>query len=198
MGAITMAMLKPKLILCFTILISFIFGVAYSNVKSGLRDRCLAAIESTDLQVKRNQLKDTVIDIPGGKYMFEFKNAAGDSFFCDICDDTNPAVQCGMIGLRLVHRPKDGEAKDMPAELDKKCAYFLQKELSKNKSAMEVNHELVKRIVTTPSHTDTRWVYRMELDGEPFQCVIRKSDGSFRVERKQGDEWLPMAAGVLF
>ena len=195
-----MSMLKlPKQTFLMAILVLMSLPtLAFSAVKDDLRERCLAAIESSGAGAKRSELKATVMDLPGGKYMFEFKDAAGGSFFCDICEDNNPKVQCGTIGLRLMHRPKDGEADDLPAELDKKCTYFLQKELSENKSAMDVNHDLVKRTTITPAHTDTRWVYKMGLDGEEFQCVIRKSDGSFRVERKQGEDWRPLAAGTLF
>ncbi|HSE42050.1 MAG TPA: hypothetical protein VLH08_14895 [Acidobacteriota bacterium] len=182
------------------ILVFAISAVTFAaSPKTALRDRCLFAIDNSGVAADRKTLKESVIEIPGGgKYMFEFKQPDGGSFFCDICDDANPAVECGTIGLRLVHRPKDGEAHDLPAELDKKCSYFLQKELSEDKSAMKVNHELVKRIVIQPQHTDSRWVYKMSLDSQEYQCVIRKSDGSFRVEEKRGDEWRPLANGVLF
>ena len=75
---------------------------------------------------------------------------------------------------------------------------FSAKGIIRKQKRNGVNHDLVKRITINPAHTDTRWVYKMGLDGEEFQCVIRKSDGSFRVERKQGEDWRPLAAGTLF
>ena len=57
---------------------------------------------------------------------------------------------------------------------------------------------MVQRIQITPDHTDSRWVYQMKLDDGQFRCVIRKSDCSFRVERQEGDDWRPIAAGVMF
>jgi hypothetical protein len=180
------------------VILLFLPMLAFSAVKNVLHDRCVAAIDASGMNVKAKDLKESVMDLPGGRYMFEYKDAEGGSYFCDICDDHNPAVQCGTLGLRLVYRPKEGAAKDLPAELDKKCMYYLQKELSETKSALDVNHDLVKRISITPSHSDKRWVYKMGLDGEEFQCVIRKSDGNFRVERKQGDEWRPIATGILY
>ena len=116
-----------------------------------------------------------------------------------ICDDGNPANHsCGSIGLELTWRPKEGELKRLPAELDRKCAYFLQKEMKPHEEALLIDHAIVKRIQVKADHTETRWVYKMELDGNAFRCVIRKSDGNFRVERQNGDDWRPIAAGVLF
>ncbi len=169
---------------------------AASSVKQILRDRCFAAIEASEVPAKRNTLKESSLELGEGRYMFEFHKPDGGSFFCQICDETNRSLDCGTLGLRLTHRPAGGESKDLPAELDRKCAYFLQKEITSPRR--EIDHELVQRIRITPDHTDTRWVYQMSLDGGEFRCVIRKSDGSFRVERQEGDDWRPMAAGTMF
>ena len=130
-----------------------------------------------------------------GHYLFELKQPDGGRFVCQICDEANPSVDCGMLGLRLGHQPAAGEMRDLPAELDRKCAYFLQKELTRSPA---INRAMVQRIRTTPDHTDKNWLYMMNLDEKEYRCVVRKSDGNFRVESKTGDTWRPIAAGILF
>lgn len=170
---------------------------APASVKQTLRERCLTSIETSEVPAKRATLKETAMDLGNGHFMFEFKQADGGSFFCQLCDETNRTIDCGSLGLRLSHRPAGGESKDLPAELDRKCAYFLQKEMVRPRR--EIDHDMVQRIQITPAHTDTRYLYQMSLDGGEFRCVIRKSDGSFRVEQKKdGDDWRPIAAGNLF
>jgi hypothetical protein len=167
-----------------------------SSVKQVLRERCFAAIAANDPAVKPSTLKETIgMESGGGHYLFELKQADGARFVCQICDEANPAVDCGMLGLRLAHQPAGGETRDLPAELDRKCAYFLQKEVTRSPA---VNRAMVQRIRITPDHTDRSWLYMMNLDEKEYRCVVRKSDGNFRVEAKQGDTWRPIAAGVLF
>ena len=100
-----------------------------------------------------------------------------------------------MLGLRLAYQPAGGETRDLPAELDRKCAYYLQKEVTRSPA---VNRAMVQRIRTTPDHTDRNWLYMMTLDDKEFRCVVRKSDGNFRVEAKTGETWRPIATGILF
>ncbi len=191
----------------FTVLIMFSVGFASTEnpgvkkpaattVKQTLRERCLTSIEAGEVSSKRAALKETAMDLSSGFYMFEFKQADGGSFFCQLCDETNRSIDCGTLGLRLTYRPAGGEARDLPAELDRKCAYFLQKEMVSPRR--EIDFDMVQRIKITPDHTDNRWVYQMSLDGGEYRCVIRKSDGSFRVERHEADDWRPIAAGTLF
>ena len=165
-------------------------------VEQVLRERCLAAITSNDPAVKAGSLKETMaIESGGGHYLFEWKQADGARFVCQVCDEANPSLDCGMLGLRLAYQPAGGSIRDLPAELDRKCAYFLQKEVTRSPA---VNHALVRRIRITPDHTDRNWLYMMTLDEKDYRCVVRKSDGNFRVEARTGDTWRPIATGILF
>ena len=165
-------------------------------VKQALRARCLAAIAANDPAVKPSTLKETIgMESGGGHYLFELKQADGARFVCQVCDESNPSVDCGMLGLRLAHQPAGGETRDLPAELDRKCAYFLQKEVTRSPA---VNQAVVRRIRITPDHTDRSWLYLMVLDEKDYRCVVRKSDGNFRVEAKTGETWRPIATGILF
>ena len=167
-----------------------------SSVKETLRDRCNAAITANDPAVKPHALKETLaMESTAGNYLFELKQADGGRFVCQVCDEKNPAIDCGTLGLRLGHQPAGGDMRDLPAELDRKCAYYLQKEL---KRSMTIDRAMVERIRTTEDHTDKSWLFMMNLDANEYRCVVRKSDGNFRVEAKKGDTWRPIAAGILF
>jgi hypothetical protein len=164
-----------------------------------LHDRCVAAIAGSGQPADLKALKETTIPLAESGFLFQFADAGGGTFSCQICDDGNPAVTaCGSIGLQLSFRLKDGELKQLPAELDRKCTYFLQKEIKPRSDQRMIVHDIVKRIQVSTEHTDTRWVYQMQLDGNPYRCVIRKSDGTFRVEKQTGSDWKPLAAGSLF
>ncbi len=167
-----------------------------SSVKHALRERCLAAIAANDPSAKPSTLKETIgMESGDGQYLFELKQADGARFVCQVCDEANPNVDCGMLGLRLAYQPAGGETRDLPAELDRKCAYFLQKEVTRSPA---INREVIQRIRITPDHTDKSWLYTMNLDEKAYRCVVRKSDGNFRVEVKNGDTWRPIATGILF
>jgi hypothetical protein len=104
-----------------------------SSVKQALRERCLAAIAANDPSATPSTLKETIgMDSGGGDYLFELKQADGARFVCQLCDEANPNVDCGMLGLRLAYQLAGGETRDLPAELDRKCAYFLQKEVTRS------------------------------------------------------------------
>ena len=131
---VSMLKLPKQTVLIAILVLMFLPTLAFSAVKDDLRERCLAAIESSGAGAKRSELKATVMDLPGGKYMFEFKDAAGGSFFCDICEDNNPKVQCGNIGLRLMHRPKDGEATIFQRNWTKNARIFCKRNYPKTKA----------------------------------------------------------------
>jgi len=170
--------------------------VEATSVKQALRARCLAAIAASDPSAQPSTLKETIgMDSGGGHYLFELKQADGARFVCQVCDEENPTVDCGMLGLRLAYQPVGSETRDLPAELDRKCAYFLQKEVTRSPA---VNHAVVQRIRITSDHTDKSWLYMMNLDDKEYRCVVRRSDGNFRVEAKNGDTWRPIATGILF
>ena len=169
---------------------------AEASVKQSLRERCDAAIAANDPAVKAANLKETIgMEAGGGHYLFELKQPDGARFVCQICDEANPSIDCGTLGLRLAYQPPGGDTRDLPAELDRKCAYFLQKEVTRSPA---VNHAVVRRIRITPDHTDRSWLYMMVLDEKDYRCVVRKNDGNFRVEAKTGDTWRPIATGILF
>ena len=169
---------------------------ATSPVAQALRARCFAAIAENNASATPSTLKETIgMEAGGGHHLFELKQADGARFVCQVCDEANPGVDCGRLGLRLAYQPAGGETRDLPAELDRKCAYFLQKEVSRSPA---INHAMVQRIRTTTDHTDRNWLYMMHLDEKEYRCVVRKSDGNFRVEAKAGDTWRPIAAGIMF
>jgi len=172
---------------------------AAGNTQSALQQRCVAAITASGQPANIKALKQTTIPMGESGFLFQFTAADGAAFTCQICDDANPANHaCGSIGLELSYRPKDGEMQKLPAELDKKCTYFLQKEIKPRSDPQFIDHAIAQRIHVTSDHSDKSWVYQMELDGNPYRCVIRKSDGNFRLESKKGDDWRPIAGGVLF
>jgi len=191
-------------ILIASSLLLALHGQAFgAGVETTLHDRCTAAIAASGQPGDANALKQSM-NVPMGEqgYLFQFTDAAGGTFSCQICDDANPAVHaCGSMGLELSYRPKDGEMKRLPAELEKKCVYFLQKEVNQRAHPGAdpfIDHALVQRIHSSAEHTETRWVYNMALDGDAYRCVVRKNDGNFRVEKQTGADWRPIAAGVLF
>jgi hypothetical protein len=171
--------------------------VSAAGGKAAMRQRCLAAITASGEPAAPKPSAENAYDAGPGNYLFEFKQPDGGSFFCQICDDLDDRTQCLSLGLTLSHRPAQGEQRQLPAELDRKCVTYLQKELGPTGS-MEINKSLVERIKVTPSHTDARYVFRMDLSMDEYRCVIRKSDGNFLVERHTGAEWRPIAAGVMF
>lgn len=174
------------------------FGAGAS--KAALNNRCTAAIAASGQGADVKALKQSMaVSMGDSGFLFQYTDKAGGTFSCQVCDDDNPELHaCGSMGLELSYRPKDGEMQRLPAELDRKCTYFLQKEKKPRASSEFIDHDIAKRIHLVPEHTDSRWVFNMELDGAPYRCVIRKSDGSFKVDEKRGDDWRPIANGVLF
>jgi hypothetical protein len=187
--------------LLFTLILFIPITTAHAagNAQAALHQRCVAAIAASGQPANIKALKQTTIPMGESGFLFQFAAADGGTFSCQICDDGNAANHaCGSIGLDLSFRPKDGELQRLPAELDKKCTYFLQKEIKPRSDTQFIDHAIAQRIHVTSDHSDKSWVYQMELDGNPYRCVIRKSDGNFRVESKKGDEWRPIAGGTLF
>ena len=165
--------------------------------KAAMRQRCLAAVAESGKPAAPKPSAENAYDAGPGNYLFEFKQPDGGSFFCQVCDDNDDRTQCLSLGLQLSFRPAQGEQEQLPAELDRKCVTYLQKELGP-RGSIEINKSLVSRIEVTPTHTDARWVYMMKLSMDEYRCVIRKSDGNFLVEKHNGADWKPIAAGVMF
>jgi hypothetical protein len=189
-----------RITLALLFLLALHSTTAPAATKAALQNRCTTAIAASGHPASHMALKQTMA-VPLGEsgFLFQYTDKDGGAFSCQICDDANPANHaCGSIGLELSYRPKVGEMQRLPAELGKKCTYFLQKESRPPGATPFIDHAMVQRIHVAEEHTDSRWVYNMELDGNPYRCVIRKSDGSFRVEKQTGDDWRPIANGVLF
>ena len=191
-------MARPRI--CVGQVFSALLGVmlassAAADTKAA-RARCLAAINADVVEVARGGLKETMV-VPIGEFshLFQFTSSDGAVFTCQMCDDHNPAAACSTMGIDLAYRPAGGELSRLPAELDRKCLYDLQQELGSVDERLTIKYDLLERVKVTPSHTDSRFVYDMQLDGNDFRCVIRRSDGSYRVERREGDEWRVLAAG---
>jgi hypothetical protein len=171
---------------------------ATATVKKALGERCLAAIADSGQAAARASLKESATQLSASRYQFQYADPAGGSFSCQVCDEADPKVNCGVMGAMLSYAPKGGEAKALPAELDRKCVFHLQHELMADDSGVFIDQALVARIRVTPAHTDTRWVYRMDLDGKEYRCVIRKSDSSFTVEQHAGRDWHGLVSGIMF
>lgn len=172
-------------------------AAAHAEGKTALRDRCLKAIAASGQAADASKFTESATPIGDSAFLFQFVSANG-NFFCQVCDDSNPKLDCGSMGLILNFRGQDGKTRQLPAELEKKCLFYLQKEVSGRGGISNIRHDLVERTKVTPAHTDARWVYQMALDQEQYRCVVRKSDGNFRVEQQQGEDWRALAAGILY
>ena len=167
-----------------------------ANDRGALDKRCRVAMGENGAATG---LKETMAVAMGNSgWMFQYGTPDGGTWSCQACDDDDPAAECGSKGLMLSLRPATGESKQVPAELDRKCVYMLQKEVKPRSDERFIAHEIAARVKVSPRHNDTRYVYDMSLDDGSYRCVIRKSDGSFRVERQEGEEWRPIAAGVFW
>jgi hypothetical protein len=171
---------------------------ANSAVKKALGERCRAAIADSGQGASPAALQETATQLSASRYLFQYADPAGGSFTCQACDEADPKVNCGVMGAMLTYTPKGGSPKQLPAEFDRKCVYHLQHELMPGDSGVFIDHALVGRTRVAPAHTDARWVYRLELDGREYRCVIRKSDWSFRLEGRAGDTWRGLVAGTMF
>lgn len=171
-------------------------SLRHSTVQANLEKRCQVAVEASGKLEDVSALKMTTKLLSASRYLVSF-NADESSFSCTICDDTDPNINCGTMGLLLSYRDQGGNQISLPAEMDRKCVFSLQKVLSSRSSSF-IDHELVKRVKTREVLNDRRYVYIHELDGQSFRCVIRKKDMNFRVERQIKDgKWQGLATGIM-
>ena len=83
--------------------------------QAALRDRCTAAIDASGNSPPSKGLKETAIPLGDQGVLFQFTAADGGVYSCQVCDDDNPAMPCGSMGLELSFRPRDGELEQLPA-----------------------------------------------------------------------------------
>ena len=133
-----------RLLLALIFLLPLTTAHAAGSTQSALQQRCVAAITASGQPANMKALKQTTIPMGESGFLFQFTAADGATFTCQICDDANPANHaCGSIGLELSYRPKDAEMQKLPAELDKKCTYFLQKEIKPRSDPQFIDHAMI-------------------------------------------------------
>ena len=178
---------------CLPTLLGGVLSVGHAQdaaLEEKLRARCLTAIDESGVAPEQGGLDETLV-VPAGEggYLFQWELAGRGTLSCQLCDADNRDYNCASLGLQLSFKPTDADLRDLPAELDRKCVDVLQKDVGDPGPDRWIDHDVVQRIGVEAGHTETRWVYRMTLDGEEYRCVIRKSDGRWRVERRDGEEW---------
>jgi len=168
-----------------------------AQVRDALVARCRKSAGESGRTADAAKLKSAVTPLSASRILVKLTDAQGE-FSCQVCDDTDPGVNCGTMGLQLSHKGADGESINLPAELGRKCEYTLQKEISTATDGSFIDHALVARIKTREVPNDKRYVFEHEVDGQTFRCVIRKSDLNFTLERRIGDDkWRGMIGGVM-
>ncbi len=171
-------------------------SIQRANVLSKLENRCLLAVEKSGTSENISEFKMTSQLLSASRYLVSLENQ-NNSYTCQVCDDTDPNVNCGTMGLMLSYNDKEGNQISLPAELDRKCEFYLQKSVSRLSNSF-IDHGLVKRIKTHEILNDKRYVYTHELGGHSYRCVIRKKDMSFKLERAISDgQWQGVSAGVM-
>ena len=169
---------------------------ATQDLQARLDQRCLKAVADSGQASTPSQWKRQAHAMGAFGYLFMYDQADG-QFICQVCDELAPGSSCASMGTMLSFKPTEGGAKTLLSELDLKCVDSLQRRIKDSDEKQFIDTEIVKRIVVTPMHTDARWAYRMVLGDEEFRCVIRRSDASYVVERKRGNDWQGISAGRM-
>lgn len=169
---------------------------ATQDLQARLDGRCQKAIAGSGQASTPGQWKRQANALGAFGYLFTYDQADG-QFVCQVCDELAPGSSCASLGAMLSFKPAAGAAKTLPSELDLKCVDALQRRIKDADEKQFIDADLVQRIAVTPMHTDTRWAYRMVLDDEEYRCVIRRSDASYQVERKRGNDWQGVSAGRM-
>jgi len=168
-----------------------------AQVRDVLVARCRKAAGESGRTADAAKLKSTVAPLSASRILVKLTDSAGE-FSCQACDDSDPSVNCGTMGLQLSYKGTNGGSINLPAELARKCEYHLQKELSVATDGSFIDHALVARIKTREVTNDKRYVFEHELDGQSYRCVIRKDDLNFTLEHRTGKgEWRGMVGGIM-
>jgi len=168
-----------------------------ATVRGALEQRCDAAITASGHAQSAAVLKKKTTPLSASRILVEAGNADG-TFQCQVCDEDDAAVNCGTMGLMLSYRSAAGDSVHLPAELERKCVYHVQKEAMADDAGVFIDHEIVRRIHTRAIPSEKRHVFEHELDGRTFRCVVRKSDLSFALEYDDGSgQWHGLVAGIL-
>jgi hypothetical protein len=170
---------------------------AASGTRERLQARCSAAVAASGQGADPARLQRKVTPLSASRILVELSDASG-SFVCQVCDEMDPKVQCGTMGVMLSFRGADGSQLSLPAEIRQKCEYHLQKEVMPGDAGVFIDQAIVRRIQTREVPNDKRYVYEHELDGASYRCVVRKSDLSFSLERRLPDgQWRGLVGGIM-
>lgn len=168
-----------------------------AGTQKRLEARCAAAVAASGQGADPATLTRKVTPLSASRILVELSDAKG-SYVCQVCDEMDPKVQCGTMGVMLSFRGADGSNVNLPAEIQQKCEYYLQKEMMDGDSGVFIDQAIVRRIRTREVPNDKRYVYEHELDGDSYRCVVRKSDLSFSLEHREADgTWRGMVGGIM-
>lgn len=171
-------------------------AAATQDVVAQLDQRCVKAIESSGQAAQPATW--TRGSTPMGAYghLFTYRQPDGE-FVCTVCAPQVRGSACASLGLSLSFGQPGQAHRELPAELDLKCIDALQSGLRRRGSVHVVDHGHAARVVVTPQHTDTRWVFALAVDGADYRCVIRRQDGGYLLDRKVHGEWKSLASGRM-
>lgn len=168
-----------------------------AGTQERLEARCASAVAASGQGADPAKLVRKITPLSASHILVELSDAKG-SFICQVCDEMDPKVQCGTMGMMLSFRGADGTHLHLPAEIQQKCEYHLQKEMMSGNAGMFIDQATVRRIRTREVPNDKRYVYEHELDGASYRCVVRRSDLSFSLERRAADgTWRGMVGGIM-
>lgn len=168
-----------------------------ARVREALVARCRQAAGESGKTADAAKLDAAVTPLSASRILVQLTDGQG-AFTCQVCDDADPKVNCGSMGLQLSHKGADGQSLNLPAELERKCVFYLQKEISDATDGSFIDHALVARITTREVPNDKRFVFEHEVDGQQYRCAIRKRDLNFQLEHRTPEGgWRGMTAGIM-
>lgn len=170
---------------------------ALAGRRGRVEARCDAAVLASGHGGDPARLRRKVTQLSAGRFMVELGSDAG-TYICTGCDEMDPKLQCGSMGVRLSFQGSDGQRVELPAELRRKCEYSLQHAVKSPTSRTFIDQELVRRIRTREVPNDKRYVFEHQLDGVDYRCVVRKSDLNYTLDERRADgSWRGISTGSL-